>query len=123
MGEYVEIRTGVAEIINLANTLRTSGERLTSAVQGANSEIVQLEAGPETLPHDDFAEQFLSKYHEMVPGPEGDEDVEANAAVRLSATNLASTLTELGNFVAGSMFAYNASDDGNARDITNTSGE
>lgn len=119
MGEYVEIKTGVGEIINIANGLRSRGLRLRSGAQSANGEITRLEGGPETLPaNDDFAQTFLVKYQEPVPATDGGE-VGANEAVRRSAEDMGTKLIEIGDFVAGGMFAYNAGDDDNAADITN----
>jgi hypothetical protein len=119
MGEYVEIRAGVGEIINIANGLRSRGQQLKSGASGANAEIVRLESGPETLPAgDDFAKTFLDSYHEQVPSSSRGT-VPANEAVRLSAEDMGKKLVEIGDFVAGGMFAYNAGDDDNAGDITN----
>jgi hypothetical protein len=119
MGEYVEIKTGVGEIINIANGLRSRGQQLQGGTRGANEEIARRERGPETLPaNDDFAQQFLPKYHELVPASDGGK-VPANEAVRSSAEDMGTKLIEIGNFVAGGMFAYNAGDEDNASDITN----
>jgi hypothetical protein len=119
MGEYVEIRTGVGEIINIANGLRSRGQQLQRGTQGANEEIMRLENGAETLPaDDDFAQTFLATYHEPVPAS-GGGDVPANEAVRRSAEDMGTKLIEIGDFVAGGMFAYNAGDEDNAGDITN----
>jgi len=119
MGEYVEIRTGVSEIINIANGLRSRGQQLEGGIAGANGEIASRE-GAETLPRDDdFAEQFVAVYFQKVPGVDG-QDVDANVAVRESATKMAAKLTEIGDFVAGGMFAYSAGDDDNATNINNT---
>jgi hypothetical protein len=119
MGEYVEIKTGVGEIINIANGLRSRGQRLHSGAQSTNEEIARLERGSETLPqNDDFAQQFLSRYQEPVPATDGRE-VGANEAVRKSAEDMGTKLIEIGDFVAGGMFAYSAGDDDNAANITN----
>jgi hypothetical protein len=117
MAEYVEISSGVGEIISIANGLRTRGQQLQATMQSTNAEIEALEGGPETLPVDDFSDQFRTRYYEPSQDSRGD-DADANLAVRNSAEDKGVKLTELGEFAAGAMFAFSGGDEDNATDIS-----
>jgi hypothetical protein len=115
MSEFVEIKTSIADIINIANGLRAKGEALTGTMKHSVAAITTIEEHPETLPHDEFTDGFLVNYHAQVKGEHG--MVNANEAVKGSALALGVGLTSIGDGVAKGMWAYSAADDDNAADV------
>lgn len=121
MGEYVDISTSPADLISIANGLRSQGERLAAAMRASAADIERLEGRAETFPRDDFTNGFLEKYHDLTEQSQG-HHVPANEAVRNSAVDMGTKLTKIGDFVAGAMFAYTGADEENATDISNGPG-
>lgn len=117
MSEFVEIRTSVADILGIANRLRTQGTELAGAMRTATGEITALETHPETLPPDDFTDQFTAKYHAPVEGTAG-PSLPANEAVKQGMVAMGEALTEIGDSVVTAMWAYSGQDDENAADVS-----
>jgi hypothetical protein len=115
MSEFVEIKTSIADIINIANGLRSQGDTLSGTMKSSVTAITAIEQHPETLPIDEFTQGFLDNYHSHVEGEHG--PVNANEAVKGSALALGEALTSIGDGVAKAMWAYSAADDDNAADV------
>ena len=119
MSNFVEIRSSPAEIINIANGLRSSGAALTSAVSDICHEIVAQEREPKTFPSDQFTDPFLAQYEKVADSTDGDGHP-ANMAVRLGAVYCGTKLTEIGDFVNKAMVNYEAGDQQGATEINQT---
>jgi hypothetical protein len=119
MSQYVEIRTSPAEIMSIANGIRSRGEQLESSVRSINDEITAHEAGPETLPLDQFTERFNEKYRAPTTTAAG-LPAEANVAVRDSAQFCGAKLVDIGETVSAAMMNYGATDDDSGQDIAKT---
>lgn len=119
MSEYVEIRTSPAEIMSIANGLRSKGEDLLGTVSDCNREIIARETRADTFPPDQFTTGFLANYHQDAPGTDG-ETTTANVSVRQSAEYCATKLTDIGEFVGAAMMNYGATDDESGEDIAKT---
>src|SRR5688500_12130483 len=119
MGEFVEIKTSVADIISTANGLRAKGESLMATVEGINADIVSQENAGETFPADKFTKEFRKTYDAPVENSKG-ETVETHDAIRNSAIDAATKLVEIGEFVGKAMINYSATDDDSGTDIANT---
>lgn len=117
MSEFVEIRTSVADILGIANRLRSQGTDLTEALRTTTRQITELENHPETLPPDDFTDQFTVKYHAPVESTDG-TSLPANDAVKQGAIAMGEAMTELGDSVVTAMWAYSGQDDENAGDVS-----
>lgn len=116
MGEFVEIKGSVGDIIGIANGLRSRGEELASTMRTAADDIEGKEGGKVFAP-DDFTEGFLKTYHDTTNDSQGRETT-VNLAVRESAVDMGTRLSGLGDDVAGAMFAYSGTDLENAGDIS-----
>lgn len=116
MGEYVEIRTSVADILNIANGLQAKGDALTSSLNPLLTAITTIESHPETLPKDEFTDGFLTNYESLVPAGDG-TTLTANEAVKTSARQFGPALTDIGKAVAKAMWSYSGADDDNAADV------
>jgi len=119
MGEYVEIKSSPAEIMSIANGLRSQGESLRSTVSDINNEVRERENRPDTFPPDQFTDGFLVNYKQAAPGVDG-VTTTANVAVRQSAAYCARKLIEIGDFVGAAMMNYGATDDESGEDIAKT---
>ena len=115
MSEFVEIKTSIADILNIANGLRAKGEALTGTMKNSIAAITAIEGHPETFPPDDFTAGFMENYHRQVQGQDG--MLNANEAVQGSALVMGEALANIGDFVAKGMWAYSAGDDDNAADV------
>jgi len=115
MSEFVDIRTSVADILNIANGLQSQGQSLTQAMSGAVDAINRMENEPETLPKDEFTDKFLENYHAPVPTDSG--TTTANVAIKLSALQLGQALAQIGESVTKAMWGYSGADDDNAADV------
>lgn len=118
VSEFVEIRTSVADILGIANRLRSQGTDLAETMGTTAEEITALENHPETLPPDDFTDQFTAKYHAPVDGADG-VSLPANEAVKQGTIEMGKALSELGASVVTAMWAYSGQDDENATDVSN----
>jgi hypothetical protein len=119
MGEYVEIKTSVSEIIGIANGLRSKGESLQQAATAAETQIRQLEERRETFPADDFTDAFLQIYKQNTEAVDG-KPTTVNVAVTGAAKDMGKRLSEIGTFVADAMWNYSATDDDSGADIKKT---
>ena len=75
-----------------------------------------MEKHPETFPIDQFTEQFVSKYNEMVAGADGNS-MQANEAVQQSAVFCGNRLVDIGDTVNTAMTNYEATDDESGQSI------
>jgi hypothetical protein len=119
MSEFVEIRTSVADIIGIANRLRSRGEALADAVSSTSEQIRQKEKGSETFPPDDFTNQFRPNYDTLVEDTQG-ETMPAHEAVTSSAGHMGTELSRLADHVSDAMWSYGATDDASGEDLSNT---
>lgn len=117
MSEFVEIKTSVADIMSIANRLKAQGDGLAESMRGTTSEITALENHPETLPPDDFTNEFTSKYRAPVDGVDG-VSLPANEAVKEGAIAMGEAMTRMGDSVVTAMWAYSGQDDENATDVS-----
>jgi hypothetical protein len=117
MSNYVEIKTSIADILSIANGLRTRGEALTGTMKSAIEEIRKLEDDSETFPKDDFTDGFLPLYNKDIPAGDG-TTLHANLAVQKSAIQMGEVLERTGQNVANAMWNYHGTDDDNATDIS-----
>ncbi|BCY06439.1 hypothetical protein [Actinoplanes sp. L3-i22] len=118
MGEFVEIRTSPAEIINIAHGLREKGEALQKAAQRHNHDIEKREE-----PHDVFpaGDEFVEGFHPDYIGPTTDVNGHGsttNAALRAAAEFCGKQLIDIGNYVASAMATYDVADQQAGADIT-----
>jgi hypothetical protein len=119
MSEYVQIGTSIADIISIANGLKTQGEALTGAMRTSIANIEAAERDPETFPHDEFTDRFLDNYHKLIPTGDG-STLEANQAIKQSAAGLGAAMTSMAEYVANAMWTYQGQDDDNAGQIAHT---
>jgi hypothetical protein len=119
MSEFIEIRTSVAEIIGIANGLRSRGEALADTVSSTAEQIRQKEAGPQTFPPDDFTNQFRPNYEAPAEDTQG-KPLSANRAVTSSAHHMGTELSRLADGVSDAMWSYGATDDASGEDLSNT---
>src|SRR6266508_6285303 len=119
MGEYVEIRTSVSDIVGIANGLRGQGERLQQTAAAAEDTIRRLEERRETFPPDDFTNQFLETYHQTAEDSQGNATT-VNRAVTSSAVDMGRKLVDIGTYVANAMWTYAATDQESGADINDT---
>jgi hypothetical protein len=115
MSNYVEIKTSIADILSLANGLRSQGKALTDKMKPLLADVEALERDGETFPPDDFTTTFLGTYHRPVDA--GDGKLPASAAVKRSATGIGAAMTGIGDYVANAMWNYQGADEDNAKDI------
>jgi hypothetical protein len=116
MGNYVQIKTSVAELLGIANDLQIKGDAMTTSMQGAIAKVKALEEHPETFPPDEFSDPFLVNYHKPVKGADGTEQP-ANHAVQGGALKMGEALGNLGQHVENAMWGYTGTDDENASGI------
>lgn len=119
MSEFVEIRTSVADIIGIANGLRSRGEALADAMTSATEQIRQKETGRETFPPDDFTAQFLPNYHAPAEDTRGIA-MPAHEAVTSSAHHMGTELSRIADQVSDAMWSYGATDDASGEDLSST---
>jgi hypothetical protein len=119
MGNYVEIKTSVTDILNIANELQGKGRDLKTAMATATENVTTLENHAETLPPDKFTTPFLEKYHEPVDTGDG-QTAPANEAMKQSAIGLGAALSDLAGKVSTAMVTYAGTDAENAADIEKT---
>jgi hypothetical protein len=119
MSEFIEIRTSVADIIGIANGLRSRGDSLAETVSGTTARIRELESGRETFPPDDFTTPFLAHYNADSQDTKG-TSMPANLAVTSSAHHMGTELSRLADGVSDAMWSYGATDDSSGQDISNT---
>lgn len=119
MSEFVEIRTSVADIIGIANGLRSRGEALADTVSSTTEQIRQKEAGRETFPPDDFTGPFLQNYHAAAQDTRGNA-MPAHEAVTSSAHHMGTELSRIADGVSDAMWSYGATDDASGEDLSKT---
>lgn len=119
MSEFVEIKTSVADIIGIANGLRSRGESLADAVEATTLQIRELEDGRETFPPDDFTNSFLPNYRTDAQDTTG-TSMTANLAVTSSAHHMGTELSRIADTVSDAMWSYGATDDAGGADISST---
>lgn len=117
MGEYVEIGSGVADMISAANGLRAQGDALAEQMRTTGRNLSEMEQRQETFPPDDFTREFLKTYHATTQDSQGNSTT-VNLAVRHSAVDMGTKLAEIGAFVAEAMVTYTGTDEANASGIT-----
>lgn len=118
---FVEIGSSPAEIIGIANGLRSRGSDLISTVSGICQDIGMTEREPRTFPSDQFTDGFTKEYMKVSESTDG-KGHPANEAVRLGAVYCGTKLTEIGDFVNKAMVNYEAGDEQNAGDIAAAGG-
>jgi hypothetical protein len=116
VGEFVEIRTSPAEIINIARTLKDKGEALQKAAAKHNADIASRERGDVFPEADEFSEQFEPQYHGATTDVTGAGST-ANVALRMAAEFCGQQLIDIGNYVAGAMATYDVTDQQGGTDI------
>lgn len=119
MSEFVEIRTSVADIIGIANRLRSRGETLVDTVTSTTQQIRDNEGGRETFPPDDFTGPFLQNYHALAEDTRGNA-MPAHEAVTSSAQHMGAELSRIADRVSDAMWSYGATDDASGDDLSNT---
>ncbi|GAA2867332.1 hypothetical protein Acy02nite_10280 [Actinoplanes cyaneus] len=117
MGEFVEIRTSPAEIINIARSLRDKGEALEQAAKRHDTDIAAREKRGDVFPADDeFSNQFEPQYHGATTDVTGAGST-ANLALRAAAVFCGTQLKTIGDYVATAMASYDATDQQGGTDI------
>lgn len=121
MSNYVEIKSSPGEIISIANGIRSKGTDLQAQIAGINADIVAHETDGKSLtPDPEFTAPFRTNTYDLpVPGADG-KTVPAHEAVRASAAYCAEKLVAIGDFVAGAMVNYQATDEQGGDDIAKT---
>ena len=119
MGEFIEIKTGVADLITTGNRLRARGESLQGTVEGINGDIETQQNAGETFPSDKFTDEFRKTYDAPVQNSEGNT-VPVHLAIRTSAVDAGKKLTAIGEFVGKAMITYSVTDDEGGTDIAST---
>lgn len=116
MSSYVNIGTSAADIISIANDLRSQGRTLNDTMKTAIQRVEDGENDAGTFPPDEFTDTFLENYHKPTEG----SNEPANAAVRKAATSVGDGMVSLGDYVANAMFSYLGQDIDSGTDISNT---
>ncbi|GAA2666785.1 hypothetical protein [Actinoplanes palleronii] len=116
MGEFVQIRTSPADIVTIANSIRSRGEALERAVAAHLPAIEERERREKTFPPDEFTGDFHEQYTAAATGVRGTPST-VNQAVREAALFCAEQLTHIGEYVAGAMATYDVTDQQGGADI------
>ncbi|MFI1988198.1 hypothetical protein [Actinoplanes sp. NPDC020271] len=117
MGEFVEIRTSPAEIINIARSLRDKGEALEQAAKRHSIDIEAREKREDVFPAgDEFSNQFEPQYHGATTDVTGAGST-ANLALRAAAEFCGAQLKTIGDYVASAMASYDVTDQQSGTDI------
>jgi hypothetical protein len=119
MGNYVQIRTSIADILSIANGMRTRAEAFTTSMNGAMKKVTDLEADHEVFPPDEFTDGFAPIYHQPVPAGDG-HDKPANQAVQDAAKQMGTAMVTLSDHVSDAMWGYSGTDGDNAAGISSS---
>ncbi len=116
MGEFVEIKTSVSDIMRVANGLVGMGEQLRGEFERIGADISLHEGHPEVFPSDQFTDPFLVIYKAPATDSAGKPST-TNEAVRTSAVDVGQKLIDIGEYVGKAMVQYGVADDEAAADI------
>jgi hypothetical protein len=121
MSSFVEIGTGVGDILSIAYELQRKGEELAGGLASGAPRIGALESAPRTFPPDEFTTPFLEKaYYKAVESSDGNSARLADA-VRESGPLLGKAMAGFGEFVADAVVALSGGDTDNAIDLARQS--
>ena len=126
--QYVDIKSGLGDILSAAIGIVASGQSLDSDMTGLVENITAAE-GEKTWGADEFAKSFLDNgkggYHHVGDG--GQTMADAVKALGKSGDknrpSLGATAQDLGNYVVNAMQSYAGTDDDSAADIGSVAGQ
>lgn len=119
MGEFVEIKSSVSDIMRVANGLSGTGRRIKGEVERINADISAHEGHPDVFPADQFTDSFTPIYQGAATDSAGKPST-VNEAVRTSAVDAGQKLIDIGEYVGKAMVQYGVADDEAAADIEKT---
>ncbi|WIM97987.1 hypothetical protein ACTOB_001555 [Actinoplanes oblitus] len=116
MGEFVQIRTSPASLIEIGHRMQGAGEDLEKKVAEIGRGITAHENDRALPPNDKYTAEYRTKYTEAVKDSEGNSSP-SNEAVVKSCGFCGTMLIRVGETVANAMVNYQSADEDAAGDI------
>jgi len=126
--QYVDIRSGLGEILTAATGIVGMGQSLDSDMTGLIENITAAE-GEKTWGTDELAKSFLDNgkggYHHVGDGGQTMADAVKGLgrSTDKNRPSLGATAQDLGNYVVNAMQSYAGTDDDSASDIGSVAGQ
>ncbi|BCJ45182.1 hypothetical protein GCM10010168_69830 [Actinoplanes ianthinogenes] len=115
MGEFVQIRTSPASLIEIGHSMQRAGRDLENRVDEIRNGITSHE-NARALPEDKYTDEYRKKYFEEITDSEGTTS-KSNEAVVKSCRYCGTMLIRVGETVANAMVNYQSADEDAAGDI------
>jgi hypothetical protein len=115
MGEFVQIRTSPAALIEIGHRMQRAGRDLETRVNELQAGITSHE-NERALPEDKYTAEYRKKYFEPITDSEG-VSTPSNEAIVKSCRYCGTMLIRVGETVANAMINYQSADEDAAGDI------